>query len=149
MSGTGQIDKYRVLGGAQPKAAPVAEKDPYPYEAFRLAPEGVTPAYLVIHRPFPEPAEAYPIHYGITKIIGEVRMGLMVTIEFGTQMVITIEGQNLQDLFDGLAKRRLEAVTMFDPMCHAEITDPDVPVVKSLTVHTHRPEPLPPMKDRH
>ena len=136
---------------AQPQPAPVAPATgKKPYQAFALSKDAKR--HLEIRFRFPDPAQC-PLNAMIVNIEGEWRMGLGVTLTYGTlnapAMVIDITGENLQELFRAVQDWKVEWIMEFDPQFHTPPTDDKAPFIKSITVHKHRPETPPPMEQRH
>ena len=133
---------------AVPAVRPANNKEPY--EAYRLSKN--EQRYLEIRPKFPESAEA-PLNALITEVIGEWRMGLGVTIVYGTATsptkVIDIKGGNLAELFQAVKEWKVEWLQEFDPDYHLLPTDKKAPFIKSITIQTTRPEPPPPVNQRH
>ncbi len=140
------LAQFRRPGNAPALSALRPTSDKEPYEAFHASKS--ERRFLEVRPKFPESAEA--IHNGmITSVVGEWRMGLGVTITYGTSMVIDIKGENLTELFRGVQDWKIEFIQEFDPDWHIEPTDKKAPLIKSITIHTHKPEAPPPVEKRH
>jgi hypothetical protein len=116
------------------------------YEAFRPSKEAQR--YLEIRPRFPEPAEC-PMNSMITSIRVEWRWGMAVTLIYGTTMMININGERLQPLYEALRDWKVAWIAEFDPDSHDLPQGEDAPFIKSIEIITERPEPLPPMNARH
>ena len=140
------LASFRRSGSASdlPTVRPTGDKEPY--EAYRLSKE--EQRYLEIRPRFPHPAEA-PLNALITAIDAEWRMGLGVTIVYGTSMVVDIKGENLTALFQAVKEWKVEWLQEFDPNYHIPPTDKKAPFIKAITIQTTRPEAPPPIDQRH
>lgn len=140
------LAQFRRPGNAPalPTVRPTGGKEPY--EAYHLSTNDRR--YLEVRPKFPNCAEA-PLNALITKVVGELRMGLGVTITYGTSMVIDIAGENLAELFQAVKDWKVEWLQEFDPDWHIPPADPKAPFIKTITIQTTRPEAPPPVEKRH
>lgn len=129
---------------ALPTVRPAGNKEPY--EAYSMS--KVEKRYLELRPKFPDCAEA-PLNAMITKVVGELRFGLGVTITYGTAMVIDIAGENLAELFQAVKDWKVEWLQEFDPDHHLLPTDKKAPFIKAITIQTTLPEAPPPVEKRH
>jgi hypothetical protein len=104
--------------------------------------------YLELRRKFPQPAECPP-NAMITNIRGEWRRGISVSLTYAKTMIVIIEGKNLQELFQSLKEWRIDWLQEFDWQTHLPVDANNIPFIKKIEIITSRPEPLPPMNQRH
>jgi hypothetical protein len=66
-------------------------------------------------------------------------------------MMIIIRGENLNltELYRALKEWRVEWIAEFNTEDYEAPTDDDAPFIKSITIHTTRPEEPPPPDKRH
>jgi hypothetical protein len=151
-----RLAKYRRPGAAS-AVAPLAQESAVapatgkqPYQAYALSKEAKR--HLEIRFKFPDPAQC-PLNTLIVNIEGEWRMGLGLTLTYGTlnapALVIDIVGENLQELFRMVQDWKVEWIAEFDPKFHEPPADDKAPFIKSITVHKHRMETPPPPEKRH
>ena len=150
---TSSTDLTAPPGSVQSEPAPapaltVAKKTPY--RAFERSTE--EKRYLEIRLKFPESAECLS-NAMLTNIRAEWRMGLYITLEYGNpqklDMMVTIKGENLIELYQALKAWKVESIAEFNPVDYEQPTDDTAPFIKSITVHTTRPETPPPVEKRH
>lgn len=146
-STTDRLAKYR-RPGQTPAAAPIAQPatNQTTYVAYQLSKEAKR--HLEIRVKFPDPAEC-PLNAMITNVRAEWRMGMAITLEFGNTMMVKIQGKRLQELFQAIKDWKVEWIAEYDPQEHTASTDPDAPVIEMIQIITERPEPLPPLEQRH
>ena len=97
----------------------------------------------------PEPSESFP-YTELTRICNEWRYGTGVTLYFGhTTMVVIIKGENLTELYQAIEAGKLEWIAEFSPSEHEEPKDSSAPFIRSITIHTKRPEEIPLHVKRH
>jgi len=143
---TDPLAQFRRKGQTLAVGARQPTGDKQPYEAFRLSSE--EKRHLEIRLRYPEPAEC-PSNFTLTNVRGEWRMGLGITLKYGNSMVVDIKGENLTTLFRGLRDWKVEFIAEFDPEEHIEPTDQSAPFIRSIRIHTTRPEEPPPAGQRH
>lgn len=121
------LEKYRH------KAAPNATG---PYEAYAEGAEGAGAVRLVVRLKFPQPSEA--LHYAaLTNVIGDWRYGIGITLEYGQQIQVMIEGDNLQELLHALERNKVEWIQEFDATVWDEnALRSDQPIIRSITIKT-------------
>ena len=156
-----KLAKYRRPKNPRDAAAPLVpplpaaaaeppKNDKKSYRAYQLSKEAKR--HLEVRVQFPDPAEC-PLNSMITNIQGEWRMGLRVTITYGNHtgstMVIEIAEENLQEFFRAVQDWKVEWVEAFDPDFHIMPEDEKAPFIRSIALHTKRPEPIPPPGERH
>jgi hypothetical protein len=134
---------------SDPAPQPAAEKQPY--RAFEASSE--EKRYLEIRLKDPEPAEC-PSNAMLSNIRAEWRMGQSVTLEYGKtreglQMMVIIRGENLTELYRALKEWKVEWIAEFNAEDYEPPTDDGAPFIKSITIHTTRPEEPPPANKRH
>lgn len=126
-----------------------AEKQPY--KAFQLS-EEMQP-YLEMRLKEPEPAEC-PSNARLSNIRAEWRTGQSITLEYGIeregmQMMVCIYGENLSELYRAIKAWKVEWIAEFSPEEHQPPTNATAPFIRSITIHSKRPESSPPPSKRH
>jgi hypothetical protein len=138
-------------GKGQPAPANNAAAEKQPYRAFEVSSEAKR--HLEIRLRDPEPAEC-PSYSRLSNIRTEWRRGQAITLEYGQtreglQMMVIIRGENLMELHQALKDWKVDWIAEFDPEEHDMPTDESMPFIKSITIHTKRPEQPPPADKRH
>jgi len=67
----------------------------------------------------------------------------------GLVMMVVIKGENLTELYRALKTWKVDWIAEFNPKDYEAPTDDDAPFIKSITIHTNRPEKSPPADKRH
>jgi hypothetical protein len=132
-----------------PALQPAAKKQPY--RAFEVSSQ--EKRYLEIRVKYPEPAEC-PSNAMLSNIRAEWRMGQAITLGYGQtreglQIVVEIRGENLTELYRALKEWKVEWIAEFNAEDYAPPTDEAAPFIKSIAIHTKRPEQPPPVDKRH
>jgi hypothetical protein len=135
--------------GSQKDTAPAPAKKQL-YQAFSLARE--EQRYLEIRPKFPDPAECL-VNAMLKNIRADSRMGVALTLAYGDaqhlSMMVTIKGENLVELYRALKEWKVDWIAEFSPSEHEEPEDSSAPFVRSITIHTKRPEEIPSHIKRH
>jgi hypothetical protein len=128
--------------------APDAQKQRY--QAFSISNE--EQRYLEIRPRFPDPTECLS-NLLLKNIRADGRMGAGVTLAYGDAqhlaMMVIIKGDNLLELNHALKHWKVEWIAEFSPTEHQEPEDSSAPYIRSITIHTKRPEEIPPDVKRH
>ena len=151
------IDKLAKHRRSPVTAAPVApdkdksEKIPKKqYEPYRLSKD--TKRFLDIRAKVPAAAECV-LNGMLLRIEGEWRLGLWIILTFGTNagntMVVNIKGKKLQELFQAIKDSKIDWLEEYDSRFHLPVTDENAPFIKSIEIVKQRPEPPPPLSQRH
>lgn len=135
---------FRAKGQSAPAPQPTTVKTPY--RAYEESKD--EKRYLEIRVKSPRPSKS-PRNIDLTGVICEWRMGLIVHLEYFGKMTVEIEGERLTQLAKAIREWKVEWLAEFDPEMHAPSTDPDAPVINSITILTTRPEEPPPANQRH
>ncbi len=121
-----------------------------PYRAYEISARELR--YLEIRPKEPDPVEC-PSYTLLTHIRAEWRMGSGCTLEYGDlrqlSLMVIIRGDNLTELYRALKEWKVEWIAEFSPGEHEEPTDAAAPFIRSITIHSTRPETPPPANHRH
>lgn len=119
-----------------------------PYCAFQLSSE--KGHFIEFRLRDPEPSESVP-YAALARICTEWRGGTRFTLYFGNPltMMVIIKGDNLKEMFGAIKMGKLEWMAEFSPSEHEEPTDASAPFIRSITIHTKRPEEPPEFAKRH
>ena len=127
------------------QAAPQAGKQRY--QAFSLSSQ--EQRYLEIRPKFPDSAEC-PANAQLINIRADWRMGIVLSLAYASpKMLVIIRGENLTELYRALKQWKVEWISEFSPSEHVEPDDSSAPFIRSITIHTTRPEEPPPEAKRH
>jgi hypothetical protein len=146
---TSSDDKV-AASGHKGQSVPVAEKPPY--RAYERSQE--ERRYLEIRLGFPESVESYS-NATLSSIRTDWRMGgFFITLEYGESRegilrIITIEGDNLFEVYRAIKEWKVEWIAEFDPEDYAPVPNRAAPFIKRITIHKTRPETPPPVDKRH
>jgi hypothetical protein len=73
-----------------------------------------------------------------------------MTLYFGhTTMVVIIKGENLTELYQAIETHTLEWMAEFSASEYEQPEDSSAPFIRSITIHTKRPEEVPAGVKRH
>lgn len=138
-------------GIEQSEATPRRAAQKQPYRAFEVSKE--EQRYLEMRLKDPEPCEC-PSNAMLSNISAEWRGGQSVTLEYGKtregmQMMVIIRGENLTELYRALKKWKVEWIAEFNSEDYEAPTDDGAPFIKSIMIHTTRPEKAPPASKCH
>lgn len=121
------------------------------YRAFEISAK--PQLYLEIRVRDPDPAEC-PSYAMLSLIRHERRNQQAITLEYGKSyqgmvMLVSIRGNNLTPVHEALKEHRAAWIAEFDADEYAAPADDNAPFIKTITIHTRRPEPPPPPDRRH
>jgi hypothetical protein len=149
MSGTTDLlEKYR--RSAAPKRENVSSNNKIAYAAFESSP--TEKRYLEL-RPDQKEASTMPSYGMLAMLHADWETWQGISLVFGSTqaptMVVLIRGKNLESLSQGIKDWKVHCVTAFDARIHAPVTDANLPFVEAIEIDIRRPEPPPPMNQRH
>lgn len=149
MAATDSAMVFEGIEQSEASPRPVAKKQPY--RAFEVSSEETR--YLEIRLKYPEPAECQS-NAMLSSIDAEWRGGQAITLGYGQtreglQMVVSIRGENLTELYRALKKWKVEWIAEFNSEDYESPTDDAAPFIKSITIHRKQPEKPPPVEKRH
>jgi hypothetical protein len=130
----------------QPASACKPSAAKQPYRAYEVS--GEVRRHLEIRLRYPEPAES-PSYDTLTNIRHEWRMGQGFTLIYGKTMMVIIKGDNLTALYQAVKDAKAEWIAEFNGEDYDPLTDDTAPFIKSITIHTSRPEDPPPAAKPH